>query len=117
LGIALIAWIARVTGAVVEVDALIFAARLVFIALFVAIAVRIWVRGERRSLALVAMAVIATGLFVNELRKLGIPDIWFPFNIGVTLTQYAYGLALPLLAALLVAPGKDVRAPKSEATS
>jgi len=63
------------------------------------------------------LGVVAAALFVNELRQLGIPDIWFPFNIGVTLTQYAYGLALPLLAALLVAPGKDVRAPKSEATS
>jgi len=108
LVVALVAWAARVIGATVHADGPIFAARLVFIALFAAIAVRIGMRGERRWLALATMAVIATGLFVNELRKLGIPDIWFPFNIGVTLTQYAYGLALPLLAALLAAPRKAV---------
>lgn len=117
LVIALIAWAAREAGAIVQADSLIFAARLVFIALFAAIAVRIGMRGERRSLALATMAVVAVGLFVNELRKLGIPDIWFPFNIGVTLTQYAYGLALPLLAALLAAPGEDVRARRAEPAS
>jgi len=101
--VALIAWAAREIAAIAHADALIPAVRLVYIALFAVIAVRIWIRGERRGLALATMAVVATGLFVTELRKLGIPDIWFPFNIGVTLTQYAYGLALPLLAALLAA--------------
>jgi hypothetical protein len=49
-------------------------------------------------LALATMAVIAIALFINELSRLGVPTIWFPFNIGVTLTQYAYALALPLLS-------------------
>jgi len=102
--LALIASAAREIAAVLHSDAYVSDVRLVFIALFVIIAIRIWVRGERRSLALGTLGVIALGLFVNELRQLGIPDIWFPFNIGVTLTQYAYAIALPLLAGMLAAP-------------
>jgi hypothetical protein len=79
------------------------------------IAVRIMVRGERRLLALATMAVIATALFINELSRLGIPTIWFPFDIGVTLTQYAYALALPLLSFALV-PATDDARPRDTAT-
>jgi hypothetical protein len=46
-------------------------------------------------------------LFINEISRLGVPDIWFPFNIGVTLTQYAYALSLPLLAFALVATDEN----------
>ena len=30
------------------------------------------------------------------------PGIWFPFGIGVSRTQYAYAIAIPLLALLIV---------------
>jgi hypothetical protein len=103
LAIALVASIARVAAAIAHADALIPVVRLLFVGLFAVIAIRIWIHGERRWLALGTLGVIAVALFVNELRQLGIPDIWFPFNIGVTLTQYAYATALPLLAWLLVA--------------
>lgn len=97
LGCAVAAWVARVVGAIAHLAVLIATARIVFIILFAAIAVRIAVRGERRMLALAAMSLIAIALFVNELAQLGIPTIWFPFDIGVTLTQYAYALSLLLL--------------------
>jgi hypothetical protein len=84
--------------------------RAVFAVLFVVIAVRIIMRGDRRVLAVATMAVIAIALFINELSRLGVPTIWFPFNIGVTLTQYAYALALPLLAFALTPAKNDARA-------
>jgi ABC-type uncharacterized transport system permease subunit len=91
--------------------------RAVFAVLFVVIAVRIIARGDRRLLALTTMAVIASALFITELSRLGVPSIWFPFNIGVTLTQYAYALALPLLSFALT-PAKDgTRRKQSEAAA
>jgi hypothetical protein len=33
---------------------------------------------------------------------IGVPDIWFPFGIGVSRTQYVYAIAIPLLAFLIV---------------
>jgi hypothetical protein len=104
------AWAVRVVGAVIHADALVTVGRGVFAVLFVVIAVRIVARGERRSLALATMAVIAIALFINELSRLGVPTIWFPFNIGVTLTQYAYALALPLLAFALTPARNDAHA-------
>lgn len=113
--VAIAAWMLRVAAAVTHADALVSVGRAVFAVLFVAIAVRIMVRGERRLLALATMAVIATALFINELSRLGIPTIWFPFNIGVTLTQYAYALALPLLCFALV-PATDEAHARDKAT-
>lgn len=91
------AWAARVIGAMLHASSLVAGARIAFIILFAVIAARIAVRGERRPLALAAMAPIAIALFVNEFSGLGVPTIWFPFNIGVTLTQYMYALAVLLL--------------------
>ena len=96
------AWVARVIGAVLDATALITGARIVFIVLFAAIAVRIAVRGEHKSLAFVTMLPIAIALFVSELSWLGVPTIWFPFTIGVTLTQYMYALAVFLLPFALI---------------
>lgn len=98
---ALTAWGARVVGAVTEITAVTALARYVYLGLFVVIAVRIAKRGPQKGLALATMGVVATALFINEIKKLGIPDIWFPFNIGVTLTQYALALATLLLPLLL----------------
>jgi hypothetical protein len=33
---------------------------------------------------------------------IGVPGIWFPFNIGVSRTQYVYAIAVPFLALLIV---------------
>ena len=97
LACALAACAARIAGVIVPMPVLIADARLAFIMLFAVIAVRVALRGEDKMLVLATMTVIAVGLFSSELSKLGVPTIWFPFNIGVTLTQYAYGLSLFLL--------------------
>jgi hypothetical protein len=107
---AIAAWAVRVAGAITHADALVSIGRAVFAVLFVVIAARIITRGERRLLAAATMAVIAIALFINELSRLGVPTIWFPFNIGVTLTQYAYALALPLLAFALTPARNDAHA-------
>ena len=91
-------------------DALVSVGRAVFAVLFLVIAVRIVVRGERRLLALATMLVIAVALFITELSRMGVPTIWFPFNIGVTLTQYAYALELLLLAFVLTPANNDTGA-------
>lgn len=107
LAIATAAWALRLTGAIAHAEMAVSAARIAFIVLFALIGARITLRGERRAVALTAMLVVAVALFVNELARMGIPTIWFPFNIGVTLTQYAYALAIPLLPLLLSASGPD----------
>lgn len=54
-----------------------------------------------RPLALSTMLVMAVALFAAELSAIGIPGIWFPFGVGVSRTQFALALAVPLLAAFL----------------
>jgi len=92
-------------------------ARVGFVVLFLVIAVRIARRGSDRPLALSAMALVATGQFAEELWMLKVPGIWFPFGVGVSRTQYAYALLIPLLAALLArrALQAAARAPPSRA--
>lgn len=97
------AWAMRIVAVAAHVHMLDSIGRYVSIVLFVLIAARIIVRGERKLLALGTISVVAIALFINEISRLGVPDIWFPFNIGVTLTQYAYALSLPLLAFALIA--------------
>jgi hypothetical protein len=49
-----------------------------------------------RILALVTLASIMAALFGGELLDpVGVPGIWFPFNIGVSRTQYVYAIAVP----------------------
>src|ERR1051325_2610713 len=76
--------------------------RLGLLALLMLIVVRIVRGGSMRIMALGTMAVILVSQFTGELRSIGIPDIWFPFGIGVTLVQYAYAIAIPLLGLLIV---------------
>ncbi|MBW8882067.1 MAG: hypothetical protein JF615_11810 [Asticcacaulis sp.] len=57
---------------------------------------------------------MAVGLFAGEVSRLGVPGIWFPLGIGVSRTQYAYALALPLLAFLIMrACGSRAQAPQN----
>ena len=95
---ALVAWILVIAGALAQNDMLAGAGRAVFALALAAIALRIGRHGEQRWLALAAMALTAIGLFASDLSALGVPGIWFPFNIGVSRSQYAWALALPLLA-------------------
>ncbi|WP_350260312.1 hypothetical protein [Stenotrophomonas riyadhensis] len=64
--------------------------------------VRIARNGPMRGMALIVMLMITVSQYTSELGSLGFPTIWFPFGIGVTLTQYVYGIAIPLLAVLIV---------------
>lgn len=101
--VAVAAWAAMIVGAGAHIQPLADAARAIFAALIMAIAIRIALHGDHRLLALMAMALISVGLFAADLSTLGVPSIWFPFNIGVSRSQYAYALALPLLAFALAA--------------
>lgn len=76
--------------------------RLGLLVLLARIAVRIARTGPNRIMATVTMIFILVSQFSGELGSIGIPTIWFPFGIGVTLTQYAYAVAIPLLALLIV---------------
>ena len=77
--------------------------RLGSIALFAVIVARIVRGGPPRTLALLTLASIVAALFGGELLDpLGVPGIWFPFNIGVSRTQYVYAIGIPLLAVLIV---------------
>ena len=77
--------------------------RLGSLALFAVIVARIVRGGPPRILALVTLASILAALFGGELLDpIGVPGIWFPFNIGVSRTQYIYAIGVPLLAVLTV---------------
>jgi len=76
--------------------------RLGLLALLILIVLRMVRGGPMRVMALATMGLILVAHFSGELRTIGIPDIWFPFGIGVTLAQYTYAIAVPLLALLIV---------------
>jgi hypothetical protein len=76
--------------------------RLGMLVLLALIAARVIRGGPMRGLALVTMLTIVVSQYTGELGSIGVPTIWFPFGIGVTLTQYIYGIAIPLLAWLIV---------------
>lgn len=76
--------------------------RLGLLALLLLIAVRIIRAGTLRNLAAATWLTILMSQFSGELGSMGVPTIWFPFGIGVTLTQYLYAIAIPLLAWLIV---------------
>lgn len=95
--------VAGIIGAVSHSARVTSVSRLVSIALFVVMAVRIIRSGPLRILASVTLASIMAALFGGELLDpIGIPGIWFPFGIGVSRTQYVYAIAIPLLAFLIV---------------
>lgn len=93
---------AGIAGALLKLPAMTHIFRLGLLALFALMAVRIIRAGPMRKLALATLASILVSQYAGELGSLGVPTIWFPFGIGVTLTQYVYALAIPLLACLIV---------------
>lgn len=52
--------------------------------------------------ACMLMVVLAAGIFGGELHYFGTPGIWFPFGVGLSLSECAYAAFVPLMAALLL---------------
>ncbi|MGN6327381.1 MAG: glycoside hydrolase family 2 [Rhodanobacter sp.] len=95
--------IAGIVGALAHLPLWTSISRWGAIALFVVIIVRIVRGGPPRTLALLTLATVLAALFGSELLDpIGVPGIWFPFNIGVSRTQYIYAISIPLLAVLMV---------------
>ncbi|TPG10992.1 glycoside hydrolase family 2 [Rhodanobacter glycinis] len=94
--------VAGVAGGAMHVTALTHVSRLGLLALLVLIAMRMVRDGPMRVTALATMAWVLIAQFPDELSAIGIPGIWFPLGIGVSRTQYAYAVAIPLLAVLIV---------------
>jgi hypothetical protein len=64
-------------------------------------------QGGRQSVkgywyALPVILVLGVGLYGQELHYLGTPGIWFPFGVGLSLSEVAYALFVPLFAGLLL---------------
>jgi hypothetical protein len=58
--------------------------------------------GREKWLVLPSILLISIGLFAQELSALHVPGIWFPFGVGVSLTEYAYAVFDAVLFALLL---------------
>jgi len=101
-GATLVLAVAGVAGGVMHVTILTRIDRYGFLALLLLIAVRIVRRGPMPILAIATMTAILAAQFADELSAVHLPGIWFPFGIGVSRTQYAYAIAIPLLALLIV---------------
>lgn len=99
---ALVLAVVGIAGGAMKIAAMTSVCRFGMLALFALIAVRIVRGGPMRIMALAAMALILAAQYPGELSSIGVPGIWFPFGIGVTLAQYAYAITIPLLALLIV---------------
>ncbi|HEV2333217.1 MAG TPA: hypothetical protein VGV16_08640, partial [Gammaproteobacteria bacterium] len=60
------------------------------------------VRGREAWYALPAVLAIGVVLFVTELVALHVPGIWFPFGVGLSITECASVIFVLLLCALLL---------------
>ena len=92
----IVAGIAAFPG--IDAQALQTGARLALLALYCWSAFCVARFARLRPLALLVMLVMAVALFAAEFSAIGLPGIWFPFGVGVSRTQYALALAIPLLA-------------------
>lgn len=59
-------------------------------------------RQPDRLLTLIVVLLVAASQFSGALTAVGVPGIWFPFGVGVSLTQYLYAALIVALAALLI---------------
>lgn len=100
---ALAGWLILVVAALYPNALIDGTGRAIFALCLAVIAIRILRRGADRGIALTALVLTAVGLFAGDLSALGVPGIWFPFGIGVSRSQYAGALALPLIAFALTA--------------
>jgi hypothetical protein len=101
-GAALVLGAVGVAGGAMHVMAMTHIYRLGLLALLALVVVRMVRGGPMRIMAVATMALILVAQFADELSSVGVPGIWFPFGIGVSRTQYAYAIAIPLLALLIV---------------
>lgn len=96
--------VAATAGTITQSAAVTSVTRFASIALFITIGARIARSGPTRSLALVTLVVLMAAFFGGELLDpIGVPGIWFPFNIGVSRIQYIYAILIPLLGFLIAA--------------
>lgn len=49
-----------------------------------------------------AASCVAVGLFANELTMIGMTSVWFPFGVGVSRSQFAYGALIVVLFLMIV---------------
>jgi len=101
-GATLVLAVVGIAGGAVHAIAVSRICRLGLLALLVICVVRIVRGGPKRIMAVATMTSILVAQFAGELSSIGVPVTWFPFGIGVTLAQYAYAIAIPLLAWLIV---------------
>ena len=101
-GATLVLGVVGVAGGAMNVMAMTRISRVGLLALLVLIVVRMLRGSQMRILAVATFALIVVAHYSGELRSIGVLDIWFPFGIGVTLAQYTYAIATPLLAVLIV---------------
>jgi hypothetical protein len=94
--------VAGVAGGAMHVAVMTPLSRLGSLALLALIALRMVRAGPMRVTALATMTWILFAQFADELSAIGVTGIWFPLGIGVSRTQYAYAVAIPLLAFLIV---------------
>lgn len=59
-------------------------------------------RGRHGWCALVVMAALGIGLYGSEFRYFGTAGIWFPFGVGVSLSEISIAAFAPLMAVLIV---------------
>ena len=106
--------VAQIFGAVTHAAGVSSASRYASIALFVVICARIARGSAMRLLALANLILIIVAFFGDELLdSLGVPGILFPFGIGVSRTQYIYGVFIPLGAILIVRTLDGHRPPRT----
>jgi hypothetical protein len=96
--LAVLAAIAALVGQHFEIVRV--ASRLALLALFAWAAWHIVRHGRGRTLALITMLTTGVAMFAEEINTIGVPGIWFPFGVGVSRSQYALSVAIPLLAIL-----------------
>jgi hypothetical protein len=115
--VALALAVTGMAGGALEVMALTRISRLGSLALLVLIAIRIAREGPMRLMAGATMALIVAAQFGGELGSIGVPGIWFPFGIGVSLVQYLYAVAIPMLALLIVRTLPGAQNPRTNSSS
>jgi hypothetical protein len=98
VALAVLAAIAALVGQNLEIVRVI--SRLALLAMFAWAAWNIARRGLGRTFALITMLTTGVAMFAEEINTIGVPGIWFPFGVGVSRSQYALSVAIPLLAVL-----------------
>jgi hypothetical protein len=116
-GATLVLGVVGVMGGAMHLMAMTRISRLGLLASLVLIAARMVRGGTMRIMAFATMISILVAQFADEVSAIGVPGIWFPFGIGVSRTQYAYAIAVPLLALLIVRTLDSNSTPSAEGSA